>query len=54
MGRQGWLLDSLKEPVKAVSKLNRESLYRMLSRSGNPSLASLHAVLGAHDLRRAA
>ena len=33
--------------------LNRESLYRMLSRSGNPSLDSLAAVLNACGLRLA-
>jgi probable addiction module antidote protein len=33
--------------------LNRESLYRMLSRAGNPSLDSLAAVLGACGLRLA-
>jgi probable addiction module antidote protein len=33
------------------SHLNRESLYRMLSRSGNPSLDSLAAVLKALGLR---
>lgn len=31
--------------------LNRESLYRMLSKSGNPSLDSLAAVLRACGLR---
>jgi probable addiction module antidote protein len=31
--------------------LNRESLYRMLSRSGNPSLETLTAVLRAVGLR---
>jgi probable addiction module antidote protein len=31
--------------------LNRESLYRMLSKSGNPSLESLAAVLKAWGLR---
>lgn len=35
------------------AKLNRESLYRMLSRSGNPSLASLHGILRAYGLRLA-
>lgn len=35
------------------SRLNRESLYRMLSKSGNPSLDSLSAVLNACDLRLA-
>ncbi len=33
--------------------LNRESLYRMLSKSGNPSLESLSAVLRACGLRLA-
>jgi len=33
--------------------LNRESLYRMLSKSGNPSLDSLAAVLRACGLRLA-
>jgi len=33
--------------------LNRESLYRMLSKSGNPSLESLSAVLQACGLRLA-
>jgi probable addiction module antidote protein len=35
------------------TRLNRESLYRMLSRSGNPSLDSLTAVLNACGLRLA-
>ena len=42
--------------ISAVSReaqLNRESLYRMLSRSGNPSLDSLGAVLHACGLRLA-
>ena len=33
------------------ARLNRESLYRMLSRSGNPSPDSLAAVLNACGLR---
>lgn len=33
------------------SKLNRENLYRMLSRQGNPSLASLYAILNALGLK---
>ena len=33
------------------ARLNRESLYRMLSQSGNPSLDSLAAVLDALGLR---
>ena len=37
--------------VSRGSQLNRESLYRMLSRSGNPSLGSLAAVLSAVGLR---
>ena len=35
------------------TRLNRESLYRMLSKSGNPSLDSLAAVLNACGLRLA-
>ena len=33
------------------TRLNRESLYRMLSRAGNPSLESLSTVLNAVGLR---
>ncbi|MCO5351663.1 MAG: putative addiction module antidote protein [Bryobacteraceae bacterium] len=32
-------------------RVNRENLYRTLSRAGNPSLKSLSAVLGALGLR---
>ena len=42
--------------IRALSRdahLNRESLYRMLSKSGNPSLDSLSAVLNACGLRLA-
>ncbi len=42
--------------IRALSRearLNRESLYRMLSKSGNPSLESLAAVLSACGLRLA-
>ncbi len=42
--------------VRALARgahLNRENLYRMLSRSGNPSLDSLSAVLNACGLRLA-
>jgi probable addiction module antidote protein len=42
--------------VRALSQtthLNRESLYRMLSKAGNPSLDSLAAVLSACGLRLA-
>jgi probable addiction module antidote protein len=35
------------------SRLNRENLYRMLSRAGNPSLSSLDSVLGSLGLRLA-
>lgn len=34
-----------------LAKLNRESLYRQLSRRGNPSLASLNAVLSVLGLK---
>ena len=34
-----------------LAGLNRESLYRQLSRSGNPSLSSLNAVLSALGLK---
>src|SRR3954467_9625979 len=42
--------------IRALSRdanLNRESLYRMLSNSGNPSLDSLAAILNACGLRLA-
>jgi len=42
--------------IRALSHqagLNRESLYRMLSNSGNPSLDSLASVLKAFGLRLA-
>jgi probable addiction module antidote protein len=42
--------------IRALSRdarLNRESLYRMLSKSGNPSLDSLAAVLKAFGMRLA-
>jgi probable addiction module antidote protein len=34
-----------------LSKLNRESLYRLVSRKGNPRLSSLDSVLTALGLR---
>jgi probable addiction module antidote protein len=34
-----------------LAGLNRESLYRQLSRRGNPSLASLNALLAALRLK---
>lgn len=37
--------------VAEATGLNRESLYRMLSRRGNPGISSLQAVLGAVGLR---
>jgi probable addiction module antidote protein len=32
--------------ISTKTKLNRESLYRLLSQDGNPTLTSLHAILG--------
>ena len=37
--------------VAARSRLNRESLYKMLSKRGNPSLQSLGALLGRMGFR---
>jgi probable addiction module antidote protein len=37
--------------VSARSKLNRESLYKMLSKRGNPSLQSLGALLDSLGFR---
>jgi probable addiction module antidote protein len=34
-----------------LSKLNRESLYRLFSRDGNPRLSSLRSVLSALGLK---
>jgi probable addiction module antidote protein len=34
-----------------LSKLNRESLYRLVSRDGNPRLSSLNSVLSALGLK---
>ena len=34
-----------------LSKLNRESLYRLISRHGNPRLSSLRSVISALGLR---
>ena len=34
-----------------LSHLNRESLYRLVSRKGNPRLSSLNAVLSALGLK---
>ena len=35
----------------ALSKLNRENLYRLVSRKGNPRLTSLNSVLSALGLK---
>jgi probable addiction module antidote protein len=37
--------------VAGESGVQRESLYRMLSKSGNPRYSSLHSVLGAVGLK---
>ena len=37
--------------VSAKSNLNRESLYKMLSKRGNPSLQSLGALLDSLGFR---
>ncbi len=37
--------------VARRAKLTREAAYRMLSKSGNPELRSLSAILGAAGLR---
>ncbi len=37
--------------IAKSSKLNRESLYRLVSRKGNPRLTSLNAVLTALGLK---
>ena len=34
-----------------LSKLNRESLYRVFSRDGNPRLSSLNSILSALGLK---
>jgi probable addiction module antidote protein len=34
-----------------LSKLNRESLYRLVSKTGNPRLSSLNSVLTALGIR---
>ena len=47
------MLTAESEPSRANTHLNRESLYRMLSKSGNPSLDSLAAVLNGCGLRLA-
>ena len=39
--------------VAQESQLNRENLYRMLSREGNPHLSSLNALLKSMGLRLA-
>ncbi len=37
--------------ISAKTKLNRESLYRLLSKDGNPTLTSLYAILDALGLK---
>jgi probable addiction module antidote protein len=39
--------------LAAKTKLNRENLYRMLSRKGNPRLSSFTALLNALNLKLA-
>ena len=39
--------------IAEKAKLNRESLYRMLSKKGNPEIESLYAILHAMGLRLA-
>jgi probable addiction module antidote protein len=37
--------------IAEKAKLNRESLYRMLSKKGNPEIESIHTLLHAMGLR---
>ena len=55
-GSQDELMIALRNVVEAhggvgvladITDLNRQSMYKMLSEEGNPTLASLMAVLGA-------
>ena len=39
--------------IAEKAKLNRESLYRMLSKKGNPEIESLYSLLNAMGLRLA-
>lgn len=59
-GDQAGLMLALRHVAQALggvseiarkSKLTREATYRMLSKSGNPELRSLTAILGAAGLR---
>src|SRR5579859_645039 len=59
-GNQAALMLALRQIAKANggiavvarrAKLTREATYRMLSKSGNPELRSLNAILGAAGLR---
>ena len=59
-GHQGALMLALRHVAMAQggiaavakrAKLTREAAYRMLSKSGNPELRSLSAILGAAGLR---
>ena len=37
--------------IAARTKLNRENLYKLLSKDGNPTLSSLYAILDALGLK---
>jgi probable addiction module antidote protein len=37
--------------IAEKANLNRESLYRMLSKKGNPEIESIHVLLRAMGLR---
>lgn len=58
-GRDAAFLIALRDVAEAArmskvagnAQVNRENLYRMLSRKGNPRLTSLLAVMKALDLR---
>lgn len=43
----------MRERDSKAAKLNRESMYRMASRRGNPRLASLECILQSAGLRLA-
>jgi probable addiction module antidote protein len=61
-GHQGAIMVALRQIAQAQggiaaiarkAKLTREATYKMLSKSGNPELRSLRAVLAASGLRLA-
>lgn len=37
--------------IASHTKLNRENLYKLLSKDGNPTLSSLHSILDALGLK---